>query len=148
MTSTFGAAEESLLVMSGGGVLTLVGFVGFGVLMLLWYPVTFFVPVAVARMVAHDSLGSAFQLGEVWREIKSGFKYYILAFVVYLALSMGVSMAAMLLMYTICLACLYPFILAFGAVYGQVMEGALYGLAYRETQALTLPGGEQTEAAD
>jgi hypothetical protein len=147
MTSMFGATEESFLAIYSGVALMLIGFAGFGVMMLLWLPVMFFTPVAVVRMVVHDSVKSAFQFGEVWREIKSGFKHYILAFVVYLAMSMGVSMAASLLMYTICLACLYPFILALGVVYGQVMEGALYGLAYRETQALALPGGEQTEAA-
>jgi hypothetical protein len=141
----FGAAEESVLPIIGGVALALMGFAAFGVGTILAFPVMFLAPVAVARMVADDSLNSAFQFGDVWRELKTGFKQYILAFLVYLALSMGASLVATLLFYTVCLTCLAPFAMAFAVVYAMVMQGALFGLAYRETRASE--EGDQAEAA-
>jgi hypothetical protein len=143
----FGASEESAPAVVGGVALALMGLAAFGVGMILAFPVQFVSPIALVRMVADDSLNSAFQFGEVWRELKTGFKEYILAFLVYLALSMGASLVATLLFYTVCLTCLAPFALAVAVVYAMVMQGTLYGLAYRETRALA--GGEsgQVEAA-
>ena len=146
LTTTIGIAEESPLAL-GGIALALMGFASFGVATILTFPLMFLSPVALARMVAHDSVGSAFQLGEVWRELKTGFKHYILAFVVYLALSMGASLVATLMIYSVCLTCLSPFAYAVAVVYAFVMQGTLYGLAYRETQALARPEGKQAEAA-
>jgi hypothetical protein len=147
LIAPFGAAEESVLPVIGGVALVLMGLAAFGVGMILAFPVMFLAPIALVRMVADDSLNSAFQFGEVWRELKTGFKEYIVAFLVYLALSMGASMVATLLFYTICLTCLAPFAMAAAVVYAMVMEGALFGLAYRETRALAGGGPEQVEAA-
>jgi hypothetical protein len=139
----FGLAEESALAL-GGIVLALIGVVAFGFAMIVTFPVFFFIPLALTRLAAYDSLGRAFQLGEIWREVKSGFTRYLLAFVVYLAVSMAASLVASFLRYTVCLACLYPFALGFALVYSGVMQGTLYGLAYRET--LALEDGEQVDA--
>jgi hypothetical protein len=143
---SIGVAEESLLAMIGID-LVLMGFVVFGVGMILAFPVGFLIPVALARMVSYDSLNSAFQFGDVWRELKTGFKQYVLAFLFYFALSMGASIAASLLLYTVCLTCLYPFALGFAMVYTVVMYGTLFGLAYRETRALEGGSPDQKEAA-
>jgi hypothetical protein len=143
----FGAAEESALAMMGGVALALMGLVVFGVGMILAFPVQFVSPIALVRMVADDSLNSAFQFGEVWHELKTGFKEYILAFLVYLALSMGASLVATFLFYTVCLTCLAPFALAVAVVYAMVMQGTLYGLAYHETRALAGSESDQVEAA-
>jgi hypothetical protein len=139
-----GAAEESAWAL-GGIFLAMVGFFAFGIVMIVMFPTFFFIPLALTRLAAYDSLGRAFQFGEIWREVKAGFSRYLLAFVVYLAVSMAASLAVSFLRYTVCLACLYPFALGFALVYSGVMQGTLYGLAYRET--LALEGGDEADVA-
>jgi hypothetical protein len=105
-----------------------------GVGMLLSLPLMFLIFVAMTRMVAHDSLGSAFQLGEVWQLARKGFRNYLLAFVVLYGVTYIVVMAAMGLGYTIVLLCLLPFLTGAIAWYSSVMIGALFGAAYHHTQ--------------
>ena len=117
------------------------GFVLMGVASILGLFLGFLSFVAQTRWVAQDSLGSAFEFGEVWRLARAGFSNYLLAFAVwYGALFLG-SMVASMLMYTIVLACLYPFLFAVLVAYSPVLMGALYGIAYYHTQA-GLPSGE------
>jgi hypothetical protein len=99
-------------------------------------------------MVSGSFLQSSSSFATFQMASKTGFKQYIIAFLVYLALSMGVSLVATFLFYTVCLTCLAPFAMAAAAVYAMVMQGALFGMAYRETRALEDGSPDQVEAAD
>jgi hypothetical protein len=123
-----------------------VGLVLFGIMMLIALPLAFLQLVALTRMVAHDSLNSAFEFGEVWRLAKTGLNNYLLAFAVYYGGTMFISMVGSILYATIILSCLYPLIMLFLAYYSLLLMGALFGAAYRETQANLETGGEQAEA--
>ncbi len=108
-------------------------FILIGIITLLSFGLSFLAMIGIARMVANDSLSSAFEFGEVWALAKGGFKNFIIAFLMGYALYMGASFAMMIVTYTIVLACLFPLLI--GAVYyfGALQFGALYGSAYRQT---------------
>jgi hypothetical protein len=124
-----------------------IGSVLFGIMMIIALPLAFLQQVALTRMIAHDSLNSAFEFGEVWRLTKAGLNNYLLAFAVYYGGTMLISMVGSILSYTIILSCLYPLAMLFLAYYGPLLMGALFGAAYRETQTKLEAGEEQAEAA-
>jgi hypothetical protein len=106
-----------------------------GVMTMVALPLGFLAEVAITRMVATGSLNSAFELGAVWRLARQGLKNYIVAYLVYMAVMMGIGMIASVAMYTIILCILYPLIMGFAAFYGQAFRGALFGMAYHYSQA-------------
>lgn len=106
-----------------------------GVLVLLGLPLVLLASVAVTRMVAHDSLGSAFEFGQVWQLARVGFSNYLMALIVSYGASYLISMLTMGLAYTLILACLLPIIWGFSAFYAQALMGALFGAAYYHSQA-------------
>jgi hypothetical protein len=143
-----GAAADAPGLAAGGMMLSWgIGSVLFGIMMLIALPLAFLMQVALTRMVAHDSLNSAFEFGEVWRLAKAGLNNYLLAFAVYYGGTMLISMVGSMLSYTIILSCLYPLAMLFLAYYGPLLAGALFGAAYRETQTKLEAGEEQAEAA-
>jgi hypothetical protein len=97
-------------------------------------------------MVAHDSPRSAFELGEVWGLAKAGFMNYLLAYGIWYGISMiwsGVLYVAFmlgavlgLLMRSFLVTWVPPLLLmGFVIVYNPLWRGALFGMAYHETQA-------------
>jgi hypothetical protein len=100
---------------------------------------------AITRMVAYGSLNAAFEFGEVWALVKRGWKSFGLAYLLVLGVSFAVSIAVNLLIYTICLACLVPFLMAALVYYLQVFMGALFGLAYRAAEAVPSEPSEPSE---
>ena len=133
------AASDGPRGMSGdaasavmGGMFAVYGlsFMFIGVITILSLPLTYLSMVAMARLAATDALGSAFQFGEVWQLARTGFKNFALAYLIFFAAAMGAGLLASVLMYTIILSCLYPFAIAAALIYGQIMMGALFGMAY------------------
>lgn len=104
-----------------------------GVMMLLSFVLIFLAMIGITRMVANDSLSSAFEFREVWELAKGGFKNFIIAFLVGYALYMGAAMIVMITVYTIILACLFPLLIGATYYFGALQFGALYGAAYRQT---------------
>lgn len=142
----FAAAEEApalgwlgMLAMSGGMTV-------FGLAMFPALGLGYLASVATTRMVADERLGAAFDFREVWALARSGFKHFGLAFAVLLGIYMALSFVITALSYTICLACLTPFVT--GAVMGYtiVLYGALMGLAYRATNIEIEPPAEPAAA--
>lgn len=133
-----GALASENEALTGSAIAAMIGvyglsFVLMGVMTLLSFALAFLSMIGITRMVANDSLSSAFELREVWELAKGGFKNFIIAFLVGYALYMGASIILMIATYTIILACLTPLLI--GAVYyfGALQFGALYGSAYRQT---------------
>lgn len=123
------------------------GFIAFGIGTLLGIITSFLSLAAQTRWVATGSLGDAFQFGEVWRMVRGGFSNFLLAFAIWYGLVFVGSMIASMLVYTIVLVCLYPFLLGVLTLYSTVLMGSLYGMAYYHTQSnLTSTNGEPAPA--
>jgi hypothetical protein len=130
------AAEDSPALMMGGSALALgVGTLVLGLASLLGILASFVVYVALARYTDTGELGSAFQFRDVWNILKANLGQFVLAFAVYYGLSAGLSFVMQILVYTVVLICVFPFVMVLLAFYMQALLGALYGLAYREAQA-------------
>lgn len=118
------------LILSQLGSLVLIGIsILFGIV------ATFMGYIALTRMVAHDRFGAAFEFGEVWSLTKKGFKYFIIALAVFIGVSFAAGIVFNILIFTVILLCVLPFITAAWSYYGQVLVGALFGQAYRAAQA-------------
>jgi hypothetical protein len=124
------AAAGSFIVIFGVYGLS---FLLMGVMLLLTFVLSYLMMVGITRMVANDSLSSAFEFREVWELTKAGFKNFIIAFLVGYALYMGAGMIVMITFYTVILACLFPFLIGAAYYFGALQFGALFGSAYRQT---------------
>ena len=128
------AGAEGLAI--GAFVLTYaLGYVLLGVAGLVTLPLAFLAVVGMTRMAAYDSLGSAFEFGEVWRLARAGLGNYLLAFAVWYGVIFLLSWIAAMFMYTLVLACLYPILIGAVGFYASVLLGALFGRAYFHTQS-------------
>lgn len=129
------AMEDAPGLAAGGMVLGYgLGMIGIGLVSLLGLIISFVLYVAIARYADTGDLGSAFQFGEVWRLLKANIGQFLLAFAVYYGISMGLGFVMQILVYTVVLICLFPFITALAAFYLQALMGAMYGMAYREAR--------------
>lgn len=110
-------------------------FVLMGVGTILSLPLVFLSLVAASRLVAEDSLSSAFQFGEVWRLARVGFGNYLLAIIVLCGFYMLAYTVTFMSLYTIIFACLFPVLLGLLGFYMAVLVGALFGSAYFHSHA-------------
>ncbi len=108
-------------------------FVLMGISSLLMFPLMILANVGLARAIALDRLGAAFELGEVWKIARKGMGNFLIAFVVWYALNIGASLIASISFFTIVLCFLYPVFIGVVMAYSSVMMGALFGKAYYET---------------
>jgi hypothetical protein len=108
-------------------------FLTYAVLFIIGIPLAYLGAVAVSRMAATGELSAAFEFGEVMKLARSGFRHYAIAVIAYLAVYFAGSIVATVLIYTLCLSCLYPFALAATVMYSITMFGATFGEAYYRT---------------
>ncbi len=142
-------ADRAPVVAAGGMALYGLSFVAMGVVMIPAFFLSYLALAAITRVVALGDLSAGFKFGEVWQLGKTGVKNYVLAFLVVYGLSFVTGLVSQVLIYTVVLCCLYPFVLAAWTFYAQAMTGALFGLAYRETAAnLPAPAGPAEPAAE
>lgn len=129
-------AQAPLFVGVGGTIAAYgLGFIMIAITSLLGMFLGFLSLVAQTRWVATGSLNSAFEFGEVWRLARAGLNNYLLAFAIWYGGVFFISMLASILIYTIVLACLYPFVFGIMMLYSNVIMGALFGMAYHHTQS-------------
>ncbi len=139
--------EPSAAFMTSWFVSFAASFLIFGLMMLVSLPLAYLNVVAITRMVAEDSLGSAFQFKEVWKLGRRGFKHYLLAVIVFTG-TLGIAyLLTMAIGYTICLSILSPILLGLLAFYSAALSGALFGQAYYHAQAEAKDAPVEGEAA-
>lgn len=109
------------------GTLGLMGLLGVGVGILL--------PVLMAHVVATDQISAVFRVKEWGGIFRANLSGFLIAYLIIIALSMALSMAMSLLYITIILCCIVPFVMAPVTLYLMVIQGAIFGQAYREAQA-------------
>lgn len=107
-------------------------FCGFGVAMLLGLLISLIMPVMWAHVVATGEFGAAFRVAEWWAIFRANIGGFLLAYVVFLALSMALGFLFTLLYFTIILICIMPLVMPVVMLYQMIMQGALFGQAYRE----------------
>jgi hypothetical protein len=142
-------ANQSPGLVASGVALQICSMAAMGVIMIPAFFLSYLALAAVSRVAALGDLAAGFKFGEVWQLGKVGFKNYALAFLVFYGLTFVATLVGQVLVYTIVLCCLYPFMLAAWGFYAQAMMGALFGKAYRETAAsLPAPAGPAEPAAE
>ncbi len=114
-------------------------FLGFGIMFLLALPLQFLSLVALTRAVALDRLSAAFDLREVWALARAGLGNYLVAYLVWMGVLIGLSFAVQLLMVTVILMCALPLIAGLLGAYSSLLMGALLGRAYHRTRAALAP---------
>lgn len=121
-----GIAGLGFLMVAGGA---------FSLMLPLSFISAFLAFVAVTRYVALGRLEAAFELNEVWALARKGFKYFLVALLVWYIAIFTLSFAMNLLVYTVVLACLLPFFYGALIMYSTILQGVMYGMAYRAIMA-------------
>jgi hypothetical protein len=137
MASTASRLSDAgaLAMFAGLGVYLLALAVGMLLFMLAAIPLA----VGSAHFVAKDSFGAAFRAREWWPLLKVNKLGYFVAWVVIIGLYSVMSMASMVLMYSIVLCIAVPFALAPASLYLSVISAALFGQTYRDSQEMLAP---------
>ncbi|NDJ34352.1 MAG: DUF4013 domain-containing protein [Chloroflexi bacterium] len=102
---------------------------------------SFFSQIALVRFVTTGKLGSAFNMREVWGIMRFGFKYWIVAFLVwaaaYLALGVLISIASATVVLTVGI----PIINSAVSFYRIIIGNTLYGEAYNQIKTAIATAG-------
>lgn len=106
-------------------------FVSLGLAMILALLLGLFLPVAIGHLVATDDFAAAFRVREWWPIFKANVAGYLVSYGLLLGFWMVLSFAIQILMFTVILCCLVPFILMFITMYLTVVGSILFGQAYR-----------------
>jgi hypothetical protein len=107
----------------------------------LMLPLYLFASVALTRAVAHDSLGRAFEVRQVWDLLREGLGNFLIAFLLSYGVQLAFNFAGAMLAYTIIFYCLYPVLFGLGMMYSSLIMFALFGRAYREAQGKMAAAG-------
>ena len=101
-----------------------------GLMMLLGIALGILMPVIMAHVVATDSMGAAFRVKAWWAIFRANLSGFLIAYLVFMALSLALSFAVSLLYFTIILCCIVPFVMAPVTLYLMIIQGAIFGQAY------------------
>jgi hypothetical protein len=104
----------------------------FGLSMLFSVLVSFFAPAVIAHTAVKQRFSAAFDFKEWWQIFRANWKAFLIALVLTLGITYALTFAYQVLVFTIVLICLMPFMLAAISTYLIPISGALFGAAYRE----------------
>jgi hypothetical protein len=137
MTSTASKLTDAgaLAMFAGMGVY----FIALAVGVLLFILAAIPLSVGSAHFVAQDRFGAAFRVREWWPLLKVNKLAYFVIWVVIVGLYSVMSMAMMVLMYSVVLCIVTPFALAPAGLYLSLIAAALFGQTYRDSQELLAP---------
>ncbi len=130
-----GVAENGDAAAAGPMLGMIIWFATMGLTMLLGIAIGVLMPVLMAHVVATGQVGAAFRVKELWAIFQANLGGFLMAYLVVIALSMALSLALSLLYFTIILCCIVPFLMAPVTLYLMVIQGAIFGQAYRQAQA-------------
>ena len=120
-------------------------FLSIGILLML--TINFFVPPAISHMIAEDDFSAAFHISDWWKILKANLGGYIITYIILIGLVGILGFVYQLLVVSIILCWLIPFIPSAFAVYAGFVGAALFGQAYRVgKENLELEASLDTEA--
>lgn len=93
-------------------------------------------PAATAHFVATDRLAAAFHVRQWWPLVRSNKMGYLTAWLIALAMAIGVAVGLNLGYYAVFLCCLIPFVGSPLSFYTMLISAAIFGDTYREGIAI------------
>ncbi len=87
---------------------------------------------ASGHMIAKGEFAAAFRFKEWWPVFKKNFWGFVIAMLILQGFSYLIAFVGQFLLLTFFLACLYPFLIGFAAIYIAMVFSALYAQAYVE----------------
>ena len=88
-------------------------------------------PVAGSHTVVKNDISAAFKFGEIWNILKANWSGFLIAFLIIIGGWVVLYYGSYLLVVTVILCCLYPFVLCFMSTYLALVGSALVADAYR-----------------
>jgi hypothetical protein len=105
-------------------------------------------PAATAHFVATDRLAAAFHIREWWPLVRSNKMGYLTAWIIALALAIGITVALNLGYYAVFLCCLIPIVGSPLSFYTMLISAAIFGDTYREGIAIRRAAQRATDSAE
>ncbi len=137
--SIFGAAGLARSSSSASGVGILFGQLGYFTLFFLGMVLVYIgfvpTPIANAQYARTGQITSGYRLGEIWAILRANFVGFLLAWAIYLGLTMALGYLLIFVYLTIILCLLLPVLVAPVTFYLALLWANLFGMAYRESVA-------------
>jgi len=118
---------ESMILMIAG-YLAGFGLMGIGAVLAMITGVI--LPIAGSHTVVKNDFSAAFKFGEIWNIFKANWSGFLVAFLIIIGGSVVLYYGSYLLVATVILCCLYPFVLCFMSSYLTMVGSALVADAY------------------
>lgn len=90
------------------------------------------VPAAEIHVIAQDSFQAGFQVKEWWPIFKKNWGGFVIALAILYGISMVMSIAMQIMIFTIVLLCLFPLFLPVISMYSAVVQYAAFTQAYKD----------------
>ncbi len=119
---------EGMILMIAG-YLAGFGLMGIGAVLAMVTGVV--LPVAGSHIVVKEDFSAAFKFGEIWDIFKANWSGFLVAFLIIIGGFVVLSYGSYLLVVTVILCCLYPFVLCLMSTYLALVGSALVADAYR-----------------
>ncbi len=119
---------EGMILMIAG-YLAGFGLMGIGAVLAMVTGVV--LPVAGSHIVVKEEFSAAFKFGEIWNIFKANWSGFLVAFLIIIGGFVVLSYGSYLLVVTVILCCLYPFVLCLMSTYLALVGSALVADAYR-----------------
>ncbi|MEE8357461.1 MAG: DUF4013 domain-containing protein [Anaerolineales bacterium] len=119
---------EGMILMIAG-YLAGFGLMGIGAVLTMVTGVV--LPVAGSHIVVKEEFSAAFKFGEIWDIFKANWSGFLVAFLIIIGGFVVLSYGSYLLVVTVILCCLYPFVLSLMFTYLALVGSALVADAYR-----------------
>ncbi|MEM5773801.1 MAG: DUF4013 domain-containing protein [Anaerolineaceae bacterium] len=113
------------------GIVTLGGFVGFSLMMIIAIGLNFILPAAVTHFAVQGQFKAAFRMHEVLAIVRRNFYDYLIAYVILVVISIFSALIVQILSLTIVLCVLIPFIQSAISAYTLLLYAGLFAKAYR-----------------
>jgi hypothetical protein len=126
-TGSMSEGEGMILMIAG--YLAGFGLMGIGAVLAMITGVI--LPVAGSHTVVKNDISAAFKFGEIWNILEANWRGFLVAFLIIIGGWVVLYYGSYLLVVTVILCCLYPFVLCFMSTYLALVGSALVADAYR-----------------
>jgi hypothetical protein len=122
------------------------GYTLLGVAVLVSWPLHLLGMAATTHVALSGQFAAAFRPREWWPVLRANLSGFLLAYLVLIAASTGVTLVMQFAAMTLVLLCVYPITIVAYIAYSYLVSGPLYGWAYREGQMRLGRVGDQPAA--
>ena len=130
-TESLDIFNSSPLAVILAGLISLGGFIGFSLIVILALALNFILPAAVTHFAVHGEFKAAFRMHEVLAIVRRNFFDYLIAYVILVVIGIFSALIVQILSLTIVLCVLIPFIQSAITAYSMLLYAALFSKSYR-----------------